>query len=111
MKMGDRLRLLREKKGLSQKDMAQTIGVSDRVYSYYEQDRFPKDEEIIKKMAKTLGTTVSYLLGEDSIEKTQFAVLARSAENLSEDDQSQLYQIFEATLNTFLNKGNQTKNK
>lgn len=108
MKMGERLKQLREKNGLSQKEMAQMVGVSDRVYSYYEQDRFPKDEEIIKKLAKTLNTTVSYLLGEDSIEKTQFAVLARYADNLSEEDQAQLYQIFEATLNTFLNKGNQS---
>lgn len=109
MKMGERLKLLREKKGLTQKQLADIIGVSDRVYAYYEQDRFPKDESILKSLARALDTTVSFLLGEDSIEKSQFTVLARSAETLSQEDRDQLYQIFNATLDSFLKKGNQSK--
>lgn len=109
MKMGERLKFLRENKGLTQKQLADIIGVSDRVYAYYEQDRFPKDEEILKSLAKALDTTVSFLIGEDTMENSQFTVLARSAESLSKEDKDQLYQIFNATLESFLKKGNQSK--
>ena len=109
MKMGERLKSLRENKELTQKQLADIIGVSDRVYAYYEQDIFPKDEGILLSLAKALGTTVSFLLGEDTIDDPKFTVLARSAEALSKDDKDQLYQIFEATLNSFLNKGKQSE--
>ena len=49
MAFGDRLKSLRLEKGLSQRELGDLIGISDRVVGYYEaNDRFPKDELILK---------------------------------------------------------------
>lgn len=64
MLFGDRLRLLREDKSITQKELGLVIGVSDRVIGYYESnDRFPKDEDILRKIADYFNVSVDYLLG------------------------------------------------
>lgn len=59
----ERLKLLREESGMMQKEVAEQIGVSERVYSFYETGRFPKNEEIIKKITECFDCTADYLLG------------------------------------------------
>ncbi|MCC8023276.1 MAG: helix-turn-helix domain-containing protein [Clostridiales bacterium] len=59
----ERLQMLREEYGMMQKEVAERIGVSERVYSFYETGRFPKNEEILKKLAACFGCTTDYLLG------------------------------------------------
>ncbi|MBV4415111.1 helix-turn-helix domain-containing protein [Clostridium tyrobutyricum] len=64
MLFGDRLRYLREEKGVTQKELGNFINVSDRVVGYYEaNDRFPKDEKTIKKIADYFNVSIDYLLG------------------------------------------------
>jgi len=38
MAFGDRLKLLREEKGVTQKDIGKLLNISDRVIGYYEQN-------------------------------------------------------------------------
>jgi len=102
MNLNERIKNLREEKRLTQKEIAEKIGVSERVYSYYEKDRFPKDEIILKNIATALGTTVAALIGEDAYKEDKFVALARSAEKLSDDEQDKLFQIFESTMDVFL---------
>lgn len=64
MKFGDRLRMLREEKDITQKQLGDIINVSDRVIGYYESnDRFPKDEEILRKIADFFNVSSDWLLG------------------------------------------------
>lgn len=63
MDIHNRLRKLREEKGSLQKEVAVYIGVSERVYGFYEKDRFPKDENVLNKLAEFFNVTVDYLLG------------------------------------------------
>ncbi|WP_039652405.1 helix-turn-helix domain-containing protein [Clostridium tyrobutyricum] len=64
MLFGDRLRYLREEKGVTQKELGNFINVSDRVVGYYESnDRFPKDEKTLKKIADYFNVSIDYLLG------------------------------------------------
>lgn len=64
MLFGDTLKKLRTEKGLTQKDLGKIINVSDRVIGYYEaNDRFPKDEKTLTKIAIFFGVTTDYLLG------------------------------------------------
>ena len=59
----ERLKKLRKEAGLTQKEVADIIGISDRVYAYYETERFPKDEKIIRKLTVCFDCTADYLFG------------------------------------------------
>jgi transcriptional regulator with XRE-family HTH domain len=62
---GDKLRFLREQKGLTQKQMAQTLGVSLRSYvSYENRTSYPKDAMIYQKLAEFYGVTTDFLINE-----------------------------------------------
>lgn len=66
MLFGDRLRKLREEAGLTQAELGQTIGVSDRVVGYYEaNDRFPKKPETLQKISEVFNVSTDFLLGND----------------------------------------------
>jgi transcriptional regulator with XRE-family HTH domain len=61
---GDRLKILRKKRKLTQKELGDIINVSDRVIGYYESnDRFPKDEHTLNIIADYFNVSVDYLLG------------------------------------------------
>lgn len=71
MTFGERLRKLRNDKGITQAQLGNIIGVSDRVVGYYESDdRFPKDDIILKKMADYFNISLDYLLGKTDIKQT-----------------------------------------
>lgn len=61
--LSERLKKLREKKEVLQKDVAKYIGVSERVYGFYESGRFPKDESVLIKLAEYFNCTIDYLIG------------------------------------------------
>lgn len=64
MLFGDVLKKLRLDKGITQKQLGDAIGISDRVIGYYESNnRFPKDEKIIKDIATYFNVTTDFLLG------------------------------------------------
>jgi len=66
MLFGDRLKQLREGKGLIQAELGKLIGVSDRVIGYYEaNDRFPKKPETLQRISEVFQVSVDYLLGTD----------------------------------------------
>ena len=60
----------------TQSYVGKQIGVSDRVLGYYESDnRFPKDEKILKALASLYNVTVDYLLGESQHENGNKALI------------------------------------
>lgn len=61
---GKKLRECREAKGLSQKELAKLLNTSYSVIGKYERDEMQPSIEAAKKIAKLVGTTVGYLLGE-----------------------------------------------
>lgn len=58
-----RLKELRTHHGMSQKDVGNLIGLSDKTISAYESGRNAPDFETLKKIAKIFGVSVDYLLG------------------------------------------------
>lgn len=67
MAFGDKLKALRTSKGMSQKELGDLIGISDRVVGYYEaNDRFPKDEMVLKKLADYFNITLDELLDREA---------------------------------------------
>ncbi|MDA8226879.1 MAG: helix-turn-helix domain-containing protein [Desulfitobacterium hafniense] len=64
MLFGDRLRTMREGKGLTQDELGKLIGVSDRVVGYYEANvRFPKNPDTLRRISQVFSVSVDYLLG------------------------------------------------
>ena len=67
MQFGERIRILRKEKGLSQQEVADMLGVSLRAYAAYEtKDVRPRKKATYEKMADVLGCDVNELLIEDS---------------------------------------------
>lgn len=72
MKFAEKIRELRYMKGLSQKELAEAIGVTNRTVRNWEAEgRFPKQHDLYAKLASTLGCTVEYLMSEDAEFVTQ----------------------------------------
>jgi len=70
MKFGDRLKQLREEKNVTQKELGNYLNISSRVIGYYESnDRFPKDEIILNKIADYFDVSLDYLLGRSLLRK------------------------------------------
>lgn len=79
---GNRLKSLRETKGISQKELAESLNVSDVMVSMYEQDKKKPSLDTIAKMSDYFNVTVDYLLGlEETTEGLSvYLSLARDAQ-------------------------------
>ena len=62
-----RLRFLRERAGISQKTLAEQIGVSQQSINKYENHNIEPDIETLIALADTFGTTVDYLIGRSEV--------------------------------------------
>lgn len=67
-KFSDRVKGLRLKMNLSQKELADRAGLSTRTIQYYElNERMPKNIEILNTLADILHTTPEYLVGKKGV--------------------------------------------
>ena len=62
IKIGDRIKQLRQEKKISQKDMSEMLGLKTSTYSNYENNYREPGAEIIIKIAEALDVTIPYLL-------------------------------------------------
>lgn len=69
-KFNENLKNAREKRGLSQKDVAEKIGVAKSTYSLYESGNREPNVQTIKKIADLLKITADELLGLDEEPQT-----------------------------------------
>lgn len=60
---GDRLKVVRERMGLSQDELAEGLGVGQAQINRYEQNKNDPSSETLVAMAKYLEVTTDYLLG------------------------------------------------
>jgi len=61
--VGARLANLRRTAGYTQIELAEALGVTQRMISYYEGQPDPPPSTLLPKLAKTLGVSVDELLG------------------------------------------------
>ena len=64
--MVENLRELRENSGISQKKLAEIVGVSQQAINKYENHNTEPDIETLKRMASFFSTSVDYLIGYDN---------------------------------------------
>ena len=81
-KFNENLKMARERKGLSQKDIAESIGVAKSTYSLYESGNREPNVQTIKKIADILNVSADELLGIDDEPQTIAAHL--DTDDLSE---------------------------
>ncbi|CAM3505626.1 DNA-binding helix-turn-helix protein [Streptococcus pluranimalium] len=62
-KFASRLKELRKKHGLTQKEIAKLIGISQSSYSNWENGNREPSLENVVRLAKLFGVTTDYLLG------------------------------------------------
>ena len=58
-----RIRDLREDSDLKQRELAEILGCSQRVYSNYERGELDIPTEVLIKLARHYGVSVDYILG------------------------------------------------
>ncbi len=63
MKIGDRIRLIREQRGLTRQQLAERIDTSVGIIYFYEKNRKIPSAEILKRIAEALNVSADYLLG------------------------------------------------
>ena len=62
---GERLKSLRQSKGLTQKQLSDKLGLTKSVISAYETDMRLPSYDVLKHIAVIFGVTTDYLLGMD----------------------------------------------
>lgn len=67
--LGSRLKLAREKKHLTQKEVADKLGVSNGAISGYERNYRDPDTDMLKKLATLYDVSVDFLAGHVITEK------------------------------------------
>lgn len=71
MTLGERLRSLREKAGLTQKELASHLNVPNQNISNYERGFRQPDYETLQKLADYYDVSTDYLLGRMDISKKE----------------------------------------
>lgn len=66
MGFGDKVKRLREEKNMTQKELADALGVSTRTITNYEvQGRRPRYRKVYEQMAELFGVSVTYLISDE----------------------------------------------
>jgi transcriptional regulator with XRE-family HTH domain len=120
MNIGEKIRKVREAKGLSQKEISAMVNMDQSQYSKIENDKTDPTTSTLEKIAKALGIDVSELFVSDKIfkdinsaDKTIMEKL-RLIELLDNKEQQSIYNIVDGlvaskklrdTLSTALNTG------
>jgi len=65
MKYGEKLKLLRNKRGLSQKELTDRLNLNRSTYERYETSTTQPDYDTLKKLADFFNVSTDYLLGHD----------------------------------------------
>lgn len=71
MKFGNILKELRKEKGLTQRELAKLLNISNSSLAMYETDKREPDFELVKKIAEFFDVTMDYLLGNNKSNSTE----------------------------------------
>lgn len=75
MLFGDILKEQRKKLGISQKELAEEVGVTTRsIQNYESNNRHPKDVAILGKLAKALKTSINTLMCSQEFKPTDILI-------------------------------------
>ena len=84
---GKRIRALREKKGITQKELADLLGVTDAAVSKWEHGKNFPDITVLERLSEVLGCKVSELLGLEAGSEEE---IVRSFTDLAAEERRRL---------------------
>lgn len=93
----DRLKLLRENKGLSKTAVAKALELPYTTYLHYEDGSNQVNNEVLVKFAVFYGVSTDWILGVDSAQtknlppETRWEILRQEIEQLSDEDAKELH--------------------
>jgi transcriptional regulator with XRE-family HTH domain len=93
MSFGARLKQARNRKEMTQEQVASRIGIDFTTISKYENDKSQPDNEILQKLAKLYGVSIDWLLSgsmKNQEEKVNLLVISGQKEYLTEDEAEHL---------------------
>lgn len=103
--IGERIARLRKEKGITQKELADMLGVTQPVVSDYENGELRVHGELLIKLAEILGASANEILGLEKNGKTTTAVKNRrlyrrlqAIDQLPKRDQEALLRTIDAFL-------------
>ena len=80
-----RIRQLRKEKGITQKELADILKVSDSALSFWEQGKYEPDNKSLATLASYFGVTIDYLLGRTHNPKVQIIPADPGTEDMFAD--------------------------
>ncbi len=84
---GERLKFLREEKGMSQAELGRAFNLSQSSIAYYELDDKPREpnQSTLQKFADLFNCSVDYLLGRSNIRNTETINTETTQTNIDPD--------------------------
>ncbi|MDW0111584.1 helix-turn-helix transcriptional regulator [Sporosarcina saromensis] len=86
MNYGDRLKTLRNNKGLSQKDLTDRLHINRSTYARYETNSTQPDYETLSRLADFFDVTIDYLLARSDIPNHKAVFVAGKDINLTDEE-------------------------
>lgn len=106
MNIGNKITLLRKGLGISQAELAKSVGASRTIIGNYERDINTPSIEMVLKLAKTFNVSTDYLIGDGQLARYDKKVLKRieDIEQLDSDTQSKLFFLIDNIIQNFKTK-------
>ncbi|XID92824.1 helix-turn-helix domain-containing protein [Paenibacillaceae bacterium WGS1546] len=98
MNIGSRLAFLRDQRGLTQEELATSLGISRAALSHYEKNRREPDTETLGKVADLFQVSIDYLVGRTNHAQTTLDVDVRQFTDALELSDDQLLEHFTLTV-------------
>ena len=80
LNISQKIRYARTEAGLSQKDLAAQLQLSDKAVSSYEVGRAQPGIEVLRDIGQATGRPVTYFIDDEGVEEIDFAVKIKNIE-------------------------------
>jgi len=80
LSISQKIRYARTEAGLSQKDLAAQLQLSDKAVSSYEVGRAQPGIEVLRDIGQATGRPVTYFIDDEGVEEIDFAVKIKNIE-------------------------------
>ena len=97
MNIGKQIADLRKQKGVSRDELGKEVGTSGAVIGRYEREEITPSVEIANKMAKALGVSLDYLVGNTDLELTDKLMnRIKEVARMTDKDKDYVYTLIDA---------------
>jgi len=103
LNLSEKVKRLRKERELTQKELADKLGVNSSHLSRLEKGKYQPSTEMLKKFAEFFGVTTDYLLSDEeipeiNIKNKSLAERVKLIDSLDEEDQNALIHIIDSML-------------